>query len=110
MVEIFILMTSAIGCLTIGIKIKTEAEITRMKITELAERFNADLERVLKVQIEVKTKLEDLAKEIETLRTQLEDLDIPAAAETTLATIESVIGAIDQLIPDAPPTPPPAVA
>lgn len=54
----------------------------------------------------IETTLNKVKTEVETLRGQLGDVDLPAEAEATLARLETLSKAIDDLNPDdSPPTP-----
>lgn len=81
-------------------------EKVEMKVSELTGTVNDVKATTLKVLAEVRARIDAADARIVTLETQLADADVPEAATTALAELKTVVGQLDDIVPDAPDLPP----
>lgn len=99
-----ITLTSAVLVLGwILIRKDRQQEQTDMKIAQLAAALVAIDNRLTKAQTEIVT-------EIGNLRDALSNVDLPEAAATALANLETRAQTLDDVVPDVVPTPAPEAA
>jgi hypothetical protein len=81
-------------------------ENIEMKVSELTGTVNEVKTTTLKVLAEIRARIDLADARIVTLEGQLADADVPEAAATALAELKTVVGQLDDIVPDSPDLPP----
>jgi len=100
---IFFLALGLLGGIALS-KTINESKIMRT-VAELTTALEANTRTVEKIRVEVTGKIGELTASITELRRQLENVQLPPAAEAALVAHEAKLKELDDVIPDPPQVP-----